>query len=239
MEANKYLHIPFEEEQQIIAARYGNGEAHQIIVPPELQLNQGMFLPDRIIEQEEFRPNYGLKPNDLIAFNYAKAEFNKGIISNKCVHFYLYDYMFQCINNHPLRYTSMLMSYPMVISPDNSVYMNWTEHERRQSAWRNQQMARLWQINGIPVIFNVSWAGPDSYGYCIRVYPKHCVIAINCTGIKGDPDACYFWHLGYEEVIKALEPSLIIRYGDRMPGEYEEISIFFNNQILNFLHYGR
>ena len=98
MEANKYLHIPFEEEQQIIAARYGNGEAHQIIVPPELQLNQGMFLPDRIIEQEEFRPNYGLKPNDLIAFNYAKAEFNKGIISNKCVHFYLYDYMFPLVS---------------------------------------------------------------------------------------------------------------------------------------------
>ena len=58
-------------------------------------------------------------------------------------------------------------------------------------------------------------------------------------GIKGDPDACYFWHLGYEEVIKSLEPSLIIRYGDKMEGEYEEISIYFDNQILKSLHYGR
>lgn len=233
MNANKILSLPFKEEQQIIAARYRNGEEHQIIVPPQLQLNQGMYLPDHIIEQEEFRPNYGLKPKDLIAFNFAKANYNKGIVSDNCVHFYLYDNMFQCLNNRPLRYTSMLMSYPMVISPNFSLYMNWTEHERRQSAWRNQQMARLWQINGIPVIFNVSWAGPDSFGYCIKVYPKHCVIAINCMGVKGDADACYFWHLGYEEVIKVLEPSLIVRYGDKMPGEYEAISLYYDNQVIN------
>lgn len=239
MKSKNYLFLPFMEEQQLITAHYDCGEEHQITVPPQLQLNQGMIMPDHIIEQEEFRPNYGIKPQDLIAFNYAKAEYNKGIISDKCVHFYLYDYMFNCINNHPLRYTAMLMSYPMVVSPDNSVYLNWSEYERRQSAWRNQQMARLWQINGIPVIFNVSWAGPDSYSYCIRVYPKHCVIAINCMGVKGDPDACYFWHLGYEEVIKTLEPSLIIRYGDKMEGEFEEISLYFNNHILNKLHYGR
>ena len=58
-------------------------------------------------------------------------------------------------------------------------------------------------------------------------------------GIKGDSDACYFWHQGYEEVLKVLELSLIVRYGDKMEGEYEEISIYFNNQILNILHYGR
>jgi hypothetical protein len=58
-------------------------------------------------------------------------------------------------------------------------------------------------------------------------------------GIKGDPDACYFWHQGYEEVIKTLEPSLIIRYGDKMEGEYEEISIYFKNHILNKFKYGR
>ena len=229
----------FEDYDKTIKTRYGNGEEQEIIIPSKLQINQGMFLPDHIIEQEAFRPNYELKPKDLIAFNYAKAEYNKGIISDKCVHFYLYDYMFQCINNHPLRYTSMLMSYPLVISPDNSVYLNWTEHDRRQSAWRNQQMTRLWQANGIPVIFNVSWAGPDSYGYCINVYPKHSVIAINSMGIRGDPDACYFWHLGYEEVLKSLEPKLIIRYGHKMKGENEEISIYFKNPIISRLKNGR
>lgn len=233
------MELPFEDFVQTVKAHYGFGEEHPIVVPTKLQLNQGMFLPSTLKEQDDFLPNHGLIPQSLIGFNYARCEYNKGSISNSCIHFYLYDYMFQCLNNHPLRYTSMIMSYPMVISPDNSVYLNFTEHDKRQSAWRNQQFARLWQINGIPVIYNVSWAGPDSYGYCIHVYPKHCVIAINCSGIRGDPDAMYFWHQGYEEVIKTLEPSLIIRYGDKMEGEYEEISIYFKNEILNKLHYGR
>lgn len=236
---NNVMELPFEDFQQKIPARYGIGEERRIIVPTRLQLNQGMYLPSCLKEQDEFLPNQGLVPKDLLGFNFARCEYNKGIVSNRCVHFYLYDYMFQCINNHPLRYTAMMLSYPMVISPDNSVYLNWTEHDRRQSAWRNQQLTRLWQINGLPVIYNVSWAGPDSYGYCIHVYPKHCVIAINCSGIRGDPDAIYFWHQGYEEVIKTLEPSLIVRYGDKMEGEYEEISIYFKNEILNKLHYGR
>lgn len=233
------MDIQFTDDVQIIKAHYLKGEEHEITLPSRLQLNKGMILPDRIKEQEEFISNKGLRPKSLIGFNYARAEYNKGIISDKCVHFYLYDYMFQCLNNNPLRYTSMLMSYPCVISPDNSVYMNWTEHDRRQSAWRNQQIARLWQINGIQVIFNVSWAGPDSYSYCINVYPKQCVIAINCMGIRGDPDACYFWHRGYEEVLKVLDPSLIVRYGDKMEGENEEISIYFSNHIINKFNYGR
>ena len=233
------MEIPFKDYVEITTSHYRSGEEHQNIVPTKLQLNQGMFLPDSLKEQDEFISNQGLIPKDLIGFNFARCEYNHGIISNSCVHFYLYDYMFQCINNHPLQYTSMLMSYPMVISPDNSVYLNWTEHEKRQSAWRNQQITRLWQANGIPVIYNVSWAGPDSYSYCIHVYPKHCVIAINCSGIRGDPDAIYFWYQGYEEVLKTLEPSLIIRYGDKMEGENEEISIYFNNPILKHLHYGR
>lgn len=229
----------FEDRNEVAYSHYGKGKECKIIIPTRLQLNQGMILPSHIIEQDEFNPNNGLKPQNLIGFNYARSEYNKGIISDSCVHYYLYDYMFQCINNHPLRYTAMMMSYPMVIGPDNSVYLNWTEHDRRQSAWRNQQMTRLWQANNIPVIFNVSWAGPDSYGYCIHVYPKHCVIGVNCMGIRGDPDACYFWHQGYEEVIKTLDPTLIVRYGDRMDGEDVTRSIYFNNNILKNLHYGR
>ena len=233
------MDIPFKDYVEIATSRYRSGEEHQIIVPTKLQLNQGMFLPDSLKEQDEFISNQGLTPQNLIGFNIARCEYNHGVISQSCVHFYLYDYMFQCLNNHLLQYTSMLMSYPMVISPDFSVYLNWTERDKRQSAWRNQQIARLWQANGIPVIYNVSWAGPDSYSYCIHVYPKHCVIAINCSGIRGDPDAIYFWYQGYEEVLKTLEPSLIIRYGDKMEGEKEDISIYFNNPILTNLHYGR
>ena len=147
--------------------------------------------------------------------------------------------MFACILNNPIVYTAMLKSYNYVISPDCSVYMLWTEHDKRQSIWRNQTIAKLWQINGINVIMNVSWAGPNSYGYCTDNIPKHSTIAINCSGIKGDADAMYFWHKGYEYVLKVLEPTRILRYGDIMEGEYKEISTYYTNPIIARLHNGR
>ena len=98
MKANKVLRLPFEYDQQLITAHYGNGEKHQIIVPPQLQLNQGMFLPDHIVEQEEFRPNYGLKPKDLIAFNYAKAEWQNITKESSRINAYTFTYMIICFN---------------------------------------------------------------------------------------------------------------------------------------------
>jgi hypothetical protein len=62
---------------------------------------------------------------------------------------------------------------------------------------------------------------------------------MNCMGIRGDPDACYFWYLGYEEVLKTLEPSLIVRYGEKMEGENEEISLYFKNPIISRFKNGR
>ena len=56
---------------------------------------------------------------------------------------------------------------------------------------------------------------------------------------KGNYAAKYLWRKGYEEAIKVLEPILIIRYGDKMPGEREEISVYFENINLKNLRNGR
>lgn len=44
---------------------------------------------------------------------------------------------------------------------------------------------------------------------------------------------------GYEEAVKQLEPSCIIRYGPVMPGERTDISVYFENQIIGRMQHGR
>ena len=89
------------------------------------------------------------------------------------------------------------------------------------------------------MIPNVSWSRPDSYNYAFIGIPKHGVIAINCTAIKGNPMSRYFWMKGYDAAISALDPTLIIRYGDKMPNEDEARSIYFENENLKKLRNGR
>ena len=44
--------------------------------------------------------------------------------------------------------------------------------------------------------------------------------------------------LSYEEAISTLHPTLIIRYGTRMPREHSDISLYFVNERLMRLRHG-
>lgn len=86
---------------------------------------------------------------------------------------------------------------------------------------------------------NATWSTPASYDYAFKGLPKQSVIAINSNGIKGNDAALYLWRKGYEEAIRMLEPTMILRYGDRLPGEWEEISVYYENLNLKNLRNGR
>ena len=44
---------------------------------------------------------------------------------------------------------------------------------------------------------------------------------------------------GYEKTIEILEPEMIFRYGDKLEGELEEISVYFKNENLRRIRNGR
>lgn len=89
------------------------------------------------------------------------------------------------------------------------------------------------------MIPNVSWSSPASYEYAFKGLPKKSVVAINSNGIKGNAASLYLWRKGYEEALRVLEPILIIRYGDKLPGEREDISFYYENINQKNLRNGR
>lgn len=107
-----------------------------------------------------------------------------------------------------------------------------------QNSFWNHAFGAYWQSLGIKVIPNVAWSRPSSYSYAFDGIPKKSVIAINCTAIKGNPVSKYFWMKGYEAALAALEPCLILRYGDVIEGEDTARSIYYENENLKRLRYG-
>lgn len=174
-------------------------------------------------------------PNSMIAFSKAMSSKN----FNQIVHFYEADRSFARIMHNPQKYTEILSRFKYVISPDFSQHLDMPPFLCMQNSWWNNAFGAYWQLMGISVIPNVSWSRPDSYKYAFIGIPKHGVIAINCTAIKGNPMSRYFWMKGYDAAIRALEPKLIIRYGDKMPNEDENCSIYFENENLKRLRNGR
>ena len=173
-------------------------------------------------------------PERIVPINVAVAKKDYGC--TPC--FYVDDTLFAKYHNHPKKYLEIIKRFPSVISTDFSQMVDMPSETRRHNQYKNRELAAYWQQEGIPVIYNVSWSTPDSYSYSFAAIPHHTMIAINCTGIIGCDASKYLWMKGYEEVIRILEPSFILRYGDIMPGEYTEISKYYSNEHLNRMRHG-
>lgn len=174
-------------------------------------------------------------PSTATPFSKAINGTNKDTI----VVFYEPDIKFARILHNPKRYVEPLKRFTCVLGPDFSQKVGMAPFVNLYNHWWNLALTAYFQSQGVHMVPNVTWSDPASYTYAFVGIPKHSVIAINCTGIKGNHAAMYLWRKGYKEALRVLEPSLIIRYGDKMPGEREDISVYFENINLKNLRNGR
>lgn len=181
-------------------------------------------------------PFYGEPPERLIPFHVARNSYD----IEAGVHFFIDDYQFERIWQSPHRYLDTLKRFRVVIGPDFSQFADTPKSLRIWQNFRGKFLSAWWQSEGIRVIPNVTWSTPDSYAYCFDGHPRNSVIAIHSQGVKNTSLSTYLWRKGYEEAVKRLQPSLILRYGEVMPGENEEISIYYPNYYIKRLRqYGR
>ena len=195
---------------------------------------------DKLVTESEFGmpiiPKYkGNIPVKLISFNKAVAQKRY----NGTPHFYLNDKEFVRVLTYPEKYLEILKRFPSVIAPDFSQYIEMPGPMRLYHCFLNKALAAYWANNGVNVIPNVTWSTPDSYDYSFAGIERNGVIAINCTGVRKSGYSKYLWLEGYKEAIRRLEPECIIRYGEKIPGEAEEMSIYFENENYKMLKNGR
>ncbi len=184
-----------------------------------------------MLDLPKIKPYEGRLPRFLIPFHQAR----KAAYRQAFVHFYIDDYSYECLWNTPDRYLPMLRSFEGVIGTDFSQLADMPYPQRLWNCYRNRLIGQWMQGNGINYIHNVTWSLPDSYDYSFSGLPQRDVIAINCNGIIGTDCSKYLWRRGYEEALARLNPRAIVRYGARMPGENEDISIYFQNERLSRL----
>ena len=196
-----------------------------------------------IMDQVEIRDGYPViepailsePPVDLIPFSKTSTTKNY----NLCPQFYENDSAFIRVVRHPEKYVERFKKFPYMIGTDISQKVGMPSIQREFNSWTNKLLTAYYQSQGIIVIPNVTWSTPDSFRYAFYGLPKHSVIAINSTGIVGKHASKYLWYKGYEEALKVLEPTLILRYGDVLPFEDKSISVYYTNHNLENLRNGR
>lgn len=180
-------------------------------------------------------PYRGETPTRLVPFHEAYA--NKDYSCT--VHFFIDDLLFIRVLRNPEKYLGFFQRCHSVIGTDLSQYADMSAEDRYFCAYINSAFSAYLQRNGVHIIPNITWSLPDSYHYSWSSMPRNSVVAVNCKGILKHDLSQYLWYRGYFEAVSTLHPSLIVRFGNKMPGEYTAISIFFDNERLMFMRYGR
>ena len=141
---------------------------------------------------------------------------------NYIAHFYYDDYKFISAWREPDKYIERLKQFKAVVSPDFSLYTDFPRALQILSCYRRQWCGAYWQYMGIDVIPDVVWGDEESFKFCFEGIPKHSTVAVSSVGVKNDiewnnKDGDLF-KAGYDEMMKRLEPTTVLWYGDMIEG---------------------
>lgn len=137
-------------------------------------------------------------------------------------HFFYDDYKFMSAWREPDKYVEKLQMFKAVISPDFSLYTDFPLALQILSCYRRQWVGAYWQRLGLDVIPDVIWGEPETFEWCFDGIPKHSTVAVSSVGVKQDVE----WNgkendlfkQGYDEMMKRLEPTTVLFYGDMIEG---------------------
>lgn len=150
------------------------------------------------------------------------------------------------IYNNIFDYALKAHDFLAVTTPDFSAYRNMEPWKIEESIIHSLWCGAWLQYLGLRVIPTVTWADENTYDICFDFVEKGSVVAISTVGIANNKDA---FLKGFNEMIKRIEPSLILVRGkpiDGMEGkfifidfldtfeiesEYEQLNLFNLDQI--------
>lgn len=164
---------------------------------------------------------------------------------NYIAHFYYDDYKFISAWREPDKYIDRLSQFKAVVAPDFSLYTDFPITLQILSCYRRQWCGAYWQSLGLDVIPDVVWGTKESYKFCFDGIPKRSTVAVSTVGVKRDKEwnneTDSLFRDGYNEMLKRLEPTTILFYGDmieglegniiKIPSFYEEKRNMLNERV--------
>lgn len=131
------------------------------------------------------------------------------------VHFYMDDYKFESIWNHPESTLKKLKRCGGIITPDFSTYQDMPAALKIYNTYRMRAIGYWLGKNGIQFINNVRWGTPETYSYCFLGIPKNSIVCVSTVGCLGSKSDDVRFTEGLKVMVETLTPSHILMYGKK------------------------
>lgn len=151
-------------------------------------------------------------PNALIEWGSKPKLLEAAKTGNTAVHFFLDDYRFESVWNHPERSLSLMQRVGYALSPDFSLWTDMPVAMQLWNVYRNRWLGRYWQAHGISVIPTISWSLP--WDFCYEGVEAGSIVAISTVGVLKNKAAHGLFRDGFTKMIEVIQPRAILCYGE-------------------------
>lgn len=184
------------------------------------------------------KTNIALK-NDLRLIGFDKVKNGKDNHYQRIVHFFLYDYKFESIWKNPEKFVESLKKYKAVLTPDFSMYIEMNPVMQLYNTFRNRWVGAYLSKNGIKVIPTVNWGLENTFDFCFNGIEKGSTVAVSTYMVSehnSHSDQKDFFMKGYNEMLRRIEPELVICYHKPFP-EMKGNILYIDYDLSSWTHY--
>lgn len=205
-----------------------------------------LFLRNEFDSKEEWAMPVIPKPQSDITINgdlrligFDRAKTGKDNHYNRAVHFFLYDYKFEDIWEKPQKYIETLKKYKAVLTPDFSMYIEMNPVMQLYNTFRNRWVGAYLASKGITVIPTVNWGLENTFDFCFNGIEKGSIVAVSTYmyhehGNHSDQKELFM--KGYNEMLRRIEPELVICYSEPFP-EMQGNILYIDYDLSSWQHY--
>ncbi|MCR5670592.1 MAG: DUF4417 domain-containing protein [Butyrivibrio sp.] len=130
------------------------------------------------------------------------------------VHFFIDDYRFNGIYDHPERSLEKLSQYAFLLTPDYSTYADMDLWRQLESVAKNRWCEAYWQSKGRLVIPTISWSTSRAFEFFCDGVEYGSAVAIGMIGCKKNRLG---FMRGYSAMLERINPSVILCFGEPFP----------------------
>lgn len=167
----------------------------------------------------------------LIAYSDTKSN-DKSENTSCGVHFFIDDYRFAGIYNHPEKSFEKLSQYAFLLTPDYSTYSDMNYWRQLESIAHSRWVGTYWQSKGLTVYPTVSWSNARSFDFCFDGIEKGSVVAVGMIGCKHNKLG---FLRGYNAMLEKIEPFAVICFGksfDEMQGNLIVVDYLASRKVV-------
>lgn len=167
---------------------------------------------------------------ELIACSDVSSHDTKNL--HKGVHFFVDDFRFDKIYDHPERSFKRFEKYRFLLTPDYSLYAEMNPWRQIESVGKSRWVAAKWQQLGALVIPTISWGLARTFEFCFDGIERHSIVAVGMIGCKRNKRD---FLRGYSVMLDKIEPEAIICLGkpfEEMKGNIVEVDYRSSRKVV-------